>query len=175
MKCYNQFKGRFTSVDPLTASATIRNPQTLNRYAYALNSPYKFTDPFGALPVSQNTIFGGCGAKLLSCSDNEENVFFIKNEMIVLDLNIVYDCNQMSEEAARESMKATIEDLQMTFSAINVQLNITLIAGSADMSSQDNTWCANCGYDITSDAVNGAVNVFLNYNTKNPSQAVSYF
>ncbi|MFH4233950.1 hypothetical protein WAJ75_23375, partial [Acinetobacter baumannii] len=38
---------RFTSVDPLTASATIRNPQTFNRYAYALNSPYKFTDPLG--------------------------------------------------------------------------------------------------------------------------------
>ena len=37
--------GRFTSVDPLTASANMKNPQTFNRYAYALNSPYKFTDP----------------------------------------------------------------------------------------------------------------------------------
>ena len=42
---YNTTHGRFTSVDPLTASATIRNPQTFNRYSYALNSPYKFTDP----------------------------------------------------------------------------------------------------------------------------------
>ena len=44
---YNSIHGRFTSVDPLTASATIRNLQTFNRYTYALNSPYKFTDPLG--------------------------------------------------------------------------------------------------------------------------------
>ena len=55
---YNPTHGRFTSVDPLTASATIRNPQTLNRYSYALNSPYKFTDPLGLL--SQYTT-GACG------------------------------------------------------------------------------------------------------------------
>ncbi|MBX3265738.1 MAG: hypothetical protein KF831_03450 [Acidobacteria bacterium] len=44
---YNAVHVRFTSVDPLTASATIRNPQTFNRYTYVLNSPYKFTDPLG--------------------------------------------------------------------------------------------------------------------------------
>ncbi len=48
---------RCRSVDPLTASATIRNPQTFNRYTYALNSPYKFTDPLGL--ISQST--GACG------------------------------------------------------------------------------------------------------------------
>lgn len=42
--------GRFTSVDPLAASANIKNPQTLNRYTYVLNSPYKFTDPLGLAP-----------------------------------------------------------------------------------------------------------------------------
>jgi RHS repeat-associated protein len=44
---YNTLHGRFTSVDPLTASANVKNPQTFNRYSYALNSPYKFTDPLG--------------------------------------------------------------------------------------------------------------------------------
>ena len=44
---YNTGHGRFTSVDPLTASATIRNPQTFNRYAYVTNSPYEFVDPLG--------------------------------------------------------------------------------------------------------------------------------
>ncbi|HRH40125.1 MAG TPA: RHS repeat-associated core domain-containing protein [Pyrinomonadaceae bacterium] len=44
---YNSSHGRFTSVDPLTASASIKNPQTFNRYSYGLNSPYKFTDPLG--------------------------------------------------------------------------------------------------------------------------------
>ncbi len=51
---------RFTSVDPLTASATIRNPQTFNRYAYALNSPYKFTDPLGLIPSSTGACGGWC-------------------------------------------------------------------------------------------------------------------
>jgi RHS repeat-associated protein len=48
---FNPTHGRFTSVDPLTASATIRNPQTFNRYSYGLNSPYKFTDPLGLTSV----------------------------------------------------------------------------------------------------------------------------
>ncbi|MBK8811420.1 MAG: hypothetical protein IPN69_11905 [Acidobacteria bacterium] len=36
--------GRFTSVEPLAASASAKNPQTFNRYSYALNSPGWFTD-----------------------------------------------------------------------------------------------------------------------------------
>ena len=44
---YNTQNGRFTSVDPLTASGAIRNPQTFNRYSYVTNSPYKFVDPLG--------------------------------------------------------------------------------------------------------------------------------
>lgn len=54
---YNPTHGRFTSVDPMTASATIRNPQTFNRYSYVLNSPYKFVDPLGL--ISSST--GACG------------------------------------------------------------------------------------------------------------------
>ncbi len=55
---YNSTHGRFTSVDPLTASASIRNPQTFNRYSYVLNSPYKFVDPLGL--ISSST--GACGS-----------------------------------------------------------------------------------------------------------------
>ena len=46
----------FTSVDPLTASANMKDPQTFNRYSYAINSPYKFTDPLGLIAVSQSCI-----------------------------------------------------------------------------------------------------------------------
>jgi RHS repeat-associated protein len=55
---FNPKHGRFTSVDPLTASATIKNPQTFNRYSYGLNSPYKFTDPLGLASVSQGSPCG---------------------------------------------------------------------------------------------------------------------
>lgn len=46
---YNSQHGRFTSVDPWTASATIKDPQTFNRYSYVRNSPYKFVDPLGLM------------------------------------------------------------------------------------------------------------------------------
>jgi len=49
---------RFTSVDPLAASASIKAPQSLNRYSYGNNSPYKFTDPLGLEPCG---VSGGPG------------------------------------------------------------------------------------------------------------------
>lgn len=53
--------GRFTSVDPLTASANMKDPQTFNRYSYALNSPYKFIDPLGLSPCGVGTSQTGVG------------------------------------------------------------------------------------------------------------------
>ncbi len=62
---YNSKHGRFTSVDPLTASANVKNPQTFNRYSYVLNSPYKFTDPLGL--ISSST--GACGTDCRNSGD----------------------------------------------------------------------------------------------------------
>jgi RHS repeat-associated protein len=59
---YNTSHGRFTSIDPLTASANVKDPQTFNRYSYAMNSPYKFTDPLGL--ISSST--GACGTWCLN-------------------------------------------------------------------------------------------------------------
>ena len=70
---YNSSHGRFTSVDPLTASASIRNPQTFNCYSYALNSPYKFTDPLGLAAGKVGQALQGtarsdtCSAEFSSC------------------------------------------------------------------------------------------------------------
>ena len=41
--------GRFTSVDPLMASADILNPQTFNRYVYVGNNPVNMNDPTGEI------------------------------------------------------------------------------------------------------------------------------
>jgi RHS repeat-associated protein len=69
---YNTGHGRFTSVDPLTASATIRNPQTFNRYSYALNSPYKFVDPLGLQSIGLTMCETGpcvpCPASVNQCT-----------------------------------------------------------------------------------------------------------
>jgi RHS repeat-associated protein len=62
---YNSQHGRFTSVDPLVASADIRNPQSFNRYSYALNSPYKFTDPLGLIASWDAGL--GCQAQYKHC------------------------------------------------------------------------------------------------------------
>ncbi len=40
-------QGRFTSADPLMASAQATDPQSLNRYAYVGNNPMVFADPSG--------------------------------------------------------------------------------------------------------------------------------
>lgn len=57
---YNSSHGRFTSVDPLTASANVKDPQTFNRYTYGMNSPYKFTDPLGLISSSTNACGQSC-------------------------------------------------------------------------------------------------------------------
>ncbi len=40
-------QGRFTSVDPLLASANVADPGSWNRYAFAYNNPLRFIDPTG--------------------------------------------------------------------------------------------------------------------------------
>jgi RHS repeat-associated protein len=43
--------GRFTSPDPLAASAKPICPQSWNRYTYSYNNPLRFTDPSGMVPA----------------------------------------------------------------------------------------------------------------------------
>ena len=44
---YASTLGRFTTADPLGASARRIDPQTMNRYSYALNNPIRYIDPDG--------------------------------------------------------------------------------------------------------------------------------
>ena len=44
---YDAVTGRFVSVDPWAGN--LRNPQTLNKYAYVLNNPVRYVDPTGAI------------------------------------------------------------------------------------------------------------------------------
>ena len=44
---FSSAQGRYTSPDPLMASARPSNPQTWNRYAYGLNNPLRYIDPDG--------------------------------------------------------------------------------------------------------------------------------
>ena len=44
---YSSTQSRWLSIDPYAGSYDIRNPQSMNRYNYALNSPLAFLDPSG--------------------------------------------------------------------------------------------------------------------------------
>lgn len=44
---YSSTVGRFTTVDPLGASARLSNPQSMNRYVFVLNNPLRYVDPDG--------------------------------------------------------------------------------------------------------------------------------
>lgn len=46
---YSGKVGRFSTVDPLMASAEITDPQSFNRYSYVLNNPLNLIDPSGLM------------------------------------------------------------------------------------------------------------------------------
>jgi RHS repeat-associated protein len=50
---YDPTAGRFLSIDPV--GPIVGDPRTINRYAYAWNSPYRYNDPTGEVPL--DTIF----------------------------------------------------------------------------------------------------------------------
>ena len=53
-RMYKKELGRFTAADPAMVSASIQNPQTWNRYAYVLNNPHLYTDPFGLWAIDRD-------------------------------------------------------------------------------------------------------------------------
>ncbi|HEV2835744.1 MAG TPA: RHS repeat-associated core domain-containing protein [Pyrinomonadaceae bacterium] len=67
---YSSTHGRFTSVDPLMASAVTANPQTLNRYSYVTNSPLTLTDPSGMLAMTPGS--GSSGTPHVTLFLNEQ-------------------------------------------------------------------------------------------------------
>jgi len=50
---YDATLGRFISADTLVPNAA--NPQALNRYAYVLNNPLRYTDPTGHVPCGSGS------------------------------------------------------------------------------------------------------------------------
>lgn len=63
----NQAVARFVSADPVTAQQHLKkgNVQGFNRYAYANNNPYKYTDPDGRNPVAGAAL--GCAMTGPAC------------------------------------------------------------------------------------------------------------
>jgi len=108
-------QGRFISPDPLMASAHASNPQTWNRYSYALNNPLRFVDPDGLeVPAS--------------CADD-------KNCKIVVKLNVIYDKTVNDGKGLTKQQRADFEKNQLAkaqkdFGNSNINLQVSYTAGS---------------------------------------------
>jgi RHS repeat-associated protein len=73
VRFYDPQIGRFITEDPVMGSP--KNPQSLNQYAYALNSPLAYTDPVGAFPFLILAIFAigfalGSGSYSITAGDD---------------------------------------------------------------------------------------------------------
>jgi RHS repeat-associated protein len=91
---YSSVQGRFTSVDPLMASASVNEPQSWNRYAYVKNNPCKFIDP--------------TGMKEISAEDCKKD-----SRCVSINVNIIYDANANKGKGLTDKQKAQFEKEQL--------------------------------------------------------------
>ncbi|HVE56684.1 MAG TPA: RHS repeat-associated core domain-containing protein [Pyrinomonadaceae bacterium] len=131
---YNSAHGRFTSVDPLTASANVKNPQTFNRYSYVLNSPYKFTDPLGL--ISSSTGANGQNSdvqdkprrkKKPSTKQTSSPPLLTPDPTVVVPANVQAEASQTTVSASQESSDGTVsEDVTLVLPDSMVALKVEL-------------------------------------------------
>src|SRR6266481_2074032 len=65
--------GRFTSPDPLLSSGRLANPQTWNRYSYALNNPLRIVDPTGLYDWDESAGGDMSDEELRAIADDKHN------------------------------------------------------------------------------------------------------
>jgi RHS repeat-associated protein len=112
---YGSALGRFTATDPLMASAHVSNPQSWNRYTYALNNPLRFVDPDGMdVPAA--------------CAQD-------KNCQIVVKVNVIYDQTVNNGKGFTDEQKKTFEGDQLAraqkdYGNSNIKLDFSYTKGS---------------------------------------------
>jgi RHS repeat-associated protein len=114
-------EGRFTSPDPLMASATVSNPQKWNRYNYALNNPLRFVDPDG-LEVPDDCV------KDSNCQ-------------IQITLNVIYNKGAnhghgLTRDQKRGFEKEQLEKAKKDYANSNIILKVKYSEGEFDTSSK---------------------------------------
>ena len=107
--------GRFMTPDPLMASAKVWNPQTWNRYTYALNNPLKYMDPTGMNEVTADQC-----AKDKNC--------------VTVKVNVIYDQNANDGKGLTDKQKADFEKGQLQnakdqYGNADIHLDVTYASG----------------------------------------------
>jgi RHS repeat-associated protein len=105
---YRAYLGRFTTVDPLGSSARRDNPQTFNRYSYALNNPLKWVDPTG-MDVAKSCVQDP------SCT-------------VALKMNVIYDRGVSFDKQRLEA--DYLARAEKNFKHSNMVLDVTYSEGS---------------------------------------------
>mgnify|MGYP002478589962 CR=1 FL=1 len=74
---YGYGHGRFTSPDPLAASANSIHPQSWNRYSYSYNNPLRYTDPSGMVA---GDFYNEDGNKIGTDGKNDGKIYLVTDK-----------------------------------------------------------------------------------------------
>jgi RHS repeat-associated protein len=185
---YSTTHGRYTSVDPLTASVSIKNPQTFNRYTYVLNSPYKYTDPLGLLPLGSRSCGQWCsnsgggsvdgsafrgrdtsmGANMLATITLEYNVDRALKRLSSADFNSQFTSNVTADE--RSAIKRSLQRMLNGGNVNARNLSAMLVNGGTTFDVGNINNSANVGV-LNVSQLNGA----LKSQSFNPEYAFQFF
>ena len=88
--------GRFMSPDPFAGSGRVENPQTWNRYAYALNNPLRYTDPLGLF-----------ASPAYNCSEGNDACLNDAQRQILENSRVEIDGQKLSGEALYSKLNET--------------------------------------------------------------------
>jgi len=95
--------GRFQRPDPLLNSGRPSNPQTWNRYSYALNNPLSIIDPTGLYDVVNN-----CATDDKKCNKQfEQHAKDLRNGLS----NLQKEVDKMKDGAAKDRFEASLKVL----------------------------------------------------------------
>jgi RHS repeat-associated protein len=76
-RMYDFSLGRFTSPDPLQASASANRPQSWNRYTYSYNNPLRYTDPSGMIA---GDFYNEDGTKIGTDGKNDGKIYLVTDK-----------------------------------------------------------------------------------------------
>jgi RHS repeat-associated protein len=106
--------GRFMVPDPLMASATIYDPQTWNRYAYARNNPLKFIDPTGMVEETAD-----------QCKKDKN--------CVTVRVNVIYDRNANLTDKQKDKFNSQLlQQAKDQYGDAKIHLDVSYTQGGED-------------------------------------------
>lgn len=137
--------GRFMSPDPLLNSGRPDNPQTWNRYSYALNNPLTITDPTGLYNLINN-----CAADNKQCnSDFNKEAKQLKDGLAALTKAV----NGLKDGDQKTALQGALGAIGTENDGNNVGVQFGALGGNAAGETNINVSAAGAvtGYTVTFD------------------------